>query len=63
MQMINVQFADDSDQVVVSYLSGPQDPAYYPNQGVISTSDPRWAAYYNAKPFFLRDGLPTPTDD
>jgi len=60
MQTINVQFSDDTDSTVVAYFAGPQDPTDYPHQGTLPTTDPRWAAFYNQVPVFIRGGLPAP---
>jgi hypothetical protein len=64
---VNVQFADSSNEVVVMYFASPQDPAYWSNLGVVSTSDPRWKAFYEASypqgdlPAY--GGLPVPTTE
>ena len=60
---INVQFSDETHQHIISYFGSPQDPVDFPNQGVIATSDPRWAEYYNSIPESMRDGLPQPTQE
>ncbi|MGP2410136.1 hypothetical protein V2A84_11045 [Yersinia sp. 2553 StPb PI] len=58
--LIIVQFADDKNEIIVAYLSSPQDPEYYPCQGSIEASDPRWLAYYESLSSYGRDGLPAP---
>lgn len=60
MSTINVQFADDSEQLVIAYFSSPQDPEIWPNQGQIDTSDARWESYYDSLPEGMRAGLPAP---
>lgn len=62
MTMIYVQFADATQDRVISYFGCPQDEEAFPNQGEIDTSDPRWKAYYDAQdPFWIQPGLPAPT--
>jgi hypothetical protein len=56
-----VQFSDDTMQVITSLFSGPQDPAEYPNQDVIASTDPRYVAYYYSMPEWFRPYLPSPT--
>lgn len=58
--LIYVQFYDDTEAVVAAYWSTPQDPQYYPNQGSMDTSDPRWHAYYDSLDPFFQASLPTP---
>jgi hypothetical protein len=64
--MINVQFTDASAQIIQAYLASPQDPDLWPNQGTVSTSDPRWKTFYDAVyPFGppMWGGMPEPTTD
>jgi hypothetical protein len=44
MTAIHVQFADLTEQTIISYFAGPQDPDVWPNQGEIEDSDPRYLA-------------------
>jgi hypothetical protein len=60
MSNVFVQFSDPTEKTVIAYLAGPQDPISYPNQGNISTSDLRWAAFYDALPLVAQRGLPAP---
>lgn len=45
MTTINVQFADEKQEVVISWFAGPQDPTVYPNQAQINDSDPRYITF------------------
>jgi len=58
--MVNVQFLDASQQVVISYFADAQDPAVYPNQGSIDQTDARYAAFFNSLPAFAQADLPVP---
>jgi len=58
--MIYIQYSDSTEATIISYFGAPQDPDKYPNQGVIETSDARWATFYNSLPEFARAGLPPP---
>lgn len=63
MTMINVQFADSTDAVVIAYLAAPVPEAleeYWPNTGTLDTSDQRWATYYNMQPALIQAALPAP---
>ncbi len=57
---INVQFADSTDQKIVAYFAGPQDPSVYTNLGTVEANDARWAAFYAATSASA-PGLPSPT--
>lgn len=63
MSTLYVQYADATEAVVISCFSCPQDPAAYPNQGTLSTADPKWATYYNNIPELMRSSTPAPTSD
>ena len=43
--MVDVQFIDESEDVICAYFSGPQDPEYYPHQGLVEEDDPRYKAF------------------
>lgn len=58
--MLNVQFSDSTDTKIIAYFGAPQDPAFWPNQGAVETSDARWATYYNGN-VSLQPYLPAPT--
>ena len=60
MESINVQFADDSEESIVSYFPGPQDPSAFPHQGTVESSDQRWATFYEILDPFTRSLLPSP---
>lgn len=59
METLNVQFADATEAAIITYFASPQDPAAYENLGTVTTSDPRWKAFYDANPFQWM--LPEPT--
>lgn len=59
--MLNVQFSDSTQAQIVAWFAGPQDPAEYPNQGDVKTSDSRWKTYHDALPPELQALLPAPT--
>lgn len=61
MTTINVQFADSTQAVIISYFAGPQDPDVWPNQGVIDASDARWAAFYKIFSGQIQTGMPIPS--
>ncbi|MDR5813305.1 hypothetical protein QCE62_06830 [Caballeronia sp. LZ033] len=60
MTIIYVQFSDETDTEIISQFSCPQDPADWPNQGTVDSSDPRWKTYYDEQPAFIQGFLPTP---
>lgn len=60
MSNIYVQFADSSESAIVSVFCNEQDPAVWPNQGVIPSSDARWATFYNAQPSTVKQYLMSP---
>jgi len=61
MTLLYVQFADDSDEVIISYFGGPQ-PDNWTNQGTVDSSDPRWSTYFYTQPLFFQQMLPQPTE-
>jgi hypothetical protein len=50
MMTVNVQFADSSETTIITYFGGPQDPDVFTNLGTVSTSDPRYKAFYDSLP-------------
>lgn len=60
MTTIYVQFSDATNTQIINVFGVPQDPAIYPNQGIIESSNPIWKAYYDAEPSFMQAALPTP---
>lgn len=54
-----VQFKDSTNEEIIAYFGGAQDPEYYPNQGEVEADDPKWAVFYN-KVHMWGDGLPEP---
>lgn len=60
MPQIDVQFADDSDTVIVSYFGAPQDPSNFPNLGTVDVSDERWKTYFAVQPPWVQPYLPAP---
>lgn len=61
--MLNVQFSDSTETVIVSSFAVPQDAGAYPNQGQIETSDPRWKTFFDLMNPAVQKYLPTPTSD
>lgn len=61
MEEMNVQFADSAKTQILAYFNSPQDEAVYPNQGVVLSNDPLWAAFYEAQPTIGQECLPKPT--
>jgi hypothetical protein len=60
MTTISVQFADDAEEVIVTYFGGPQDLASFSNYGTVESTDPRWKAYYDSQPDWIQPYLPGP---
>jgi hypothetical protein len=58
---INVQFSDATDATIIAYFGCPQNATVYPNQRTVTTSDARWATFYDALPASAQQGLPAPT--
>ena len=61
MTLLYVQFADDTEEVIISYFGSPNDPEVWPNQGTVEQSDPRWKTYWDAQPILIQRMLPLPT--
>lgn len=59
--ILNVQFSDSTDAVIVSYFGCPQDAAVFPNQGIVNTDDAKWSVFYGEVPESMQSGLPVPT--
>jgi hypothetical protein len=59
MTTLIVQFADESEEVIVGYMTGPMEPPL-PNTGEVEASDSRWKAYYNSLPEFVQPWFPAP---
>lgn len=59
--MIYVEFSDAGETVITAIFAGPQDPEYYPYQGTVEDSDPRYAVFWNALPDNVKSWWPTPT--
>jgi hypothetical protein len=49
MKKLNVQFADESEQIVVSVFAEPQNPDDHPHQGEVSDDDPRYLEFITLK--------------
>lgn len=60
MTTLYVQFADDTGQVIASWVGSPQDPKVFPNQGTVESSDARWKTYYDAQFQQVQAILPKP---
>jgi hypothetical protein len=57
---MNVQFSDETETTIIASYAGPQ-PSSIPNQGTVTASDPRWAAYYASFPASMQSALTPPT--
>ncbi|MET3654103.1 hypothetical protein ABIC75_003841 [Dyella japonica] len=57
---VNVQFADATNSVVITYFASPQDAGAYENLGTVATSDPQWASFYNSFAPNSQRNLPSP---
>lgn len=62
MDTIYVQFSDNTEQRIVSAFTSPQDPMVWPNQGTVTSSDPRWAAYFATLPAGIAAAWPAPVE-
>ncbi|WP_164462891.1 hypothetical protein [Burkholderia lata] len=60
MAPIYVQFADSTEEVIVSVFGCPQAGEEFPNQGEVQESDGRYAAFYKSLPGRATQGLPDP---
>jgi hypothetical protein len=60
MELIYVQFADETEEVIISYFAAPQNPVMFPNQAAIYTNDPRWKVYYDKLPDEVKVTFPAP---
>jgi hypothetical protein len=60
MQTVYVQFSDTSETVIMSVFSCPQDPAVWPNQGVIPSNDSRYESYFGTIPALMQKGMVAP---
>ncbi len=60
MATIHVQFADETEQTIVSCFLSPQDPKHWNFLGVVEATDPRWHAYYMALPTHVKPSWPAP---
>jgi len=47
---MHVQFADDSQQVILGVFIDPQNADEYPNQGEVDDRDPRYLVFINPSP-------------
>lgn len=63
MELLNVQFSDDTETSIISVFTCSQDPSVWPNQGQVSLDDPRYHAYCSSVPKTLLTGLPDPIED
>lgn len=57
---IYAQFADDSLQVIIGIVGGPQDPDVWPNVEAIPSDDPRYVDYYDAQPSMVKQYMVVP---
>lgn len=57
---VNVQFVDETQDVISCYFGCPQDESIYENLGEVGLDDPRWLAFYDSMPEYCREYLPAP---
>lgn len=55
--MLNVQFSDATQEIVLAYFGCPQDENAFPNQGTVAVSDARWKTFYASLPAMMQDAL------
>ncbi len=60
--MLNVQFTDETESKIQSWYLSPQDADAIPNLGTVEADDPRWKAFYESVPEYMRQCFPAPTD-
>lgn len=56
-----VQFSDATETTIIAAFGCSQNATAYPNQGTVTASDARWAAYYATLPASAQMSLPAPT--
>ena len=56
-----VQFSNSAQAVIIAVFAGPQNATAFPNQGTVTASDARWAAYYATLPAAVQANLTPPT--
>ncbi len=57
---IHVQFADETEEVIVSCFLSQPDPEYWHYLGEVEVTDPRWHVYYEAMPVHAKQCWPSP---
>lgn len=55
-----VQFKDVAATAIIAVFSCAQDPAIYPNQATIDSTDSRYKAYFLSLPSAAQATLPQP---
>ncbi|MFA3777891.1 hypothetical protein [Yersinia sp. 1652 StPb PI] len=60
MENLYVQFSNETETVIISWFCCQQSPEYYSFLGEVYANDPRYIAFYDSLPSFIRDGLPEP---
>lgn len=63
MDLIYVQFSDASQETIAAGFSAKQDAAVYPNQGTVAPNDPRWKAFFESCPDYVKPFIPPPEDN
>lgn len=62
MSILNVQFTDATETRIQSWFLSPQDPGKMENLGTVEADDPRWKAFYESVPEYMRQCFPAPVD-
>lgn len=60
MDVLYVQFSDEKETVIISWFCCQQPPGSYPNLGEVFPNDPRYIAYYDSQPDWVKEALPQP---
>ena len=56
--MLLVQFSDSTQETIIAFLPGLQDPVVFPNQGEVDSTDPRWKAFFHNLPDTVQASMP-----
>lgn len=60
MASIYVQFSDATEKIITSVFSCEQDPSMWPNQGIVDSTDSRYAEFFNSVDAVARMSVPAP---
>ena len=57
--MLLVQFSDSTQETIIAFLPGLQEPVVFPNQGEVDSTDPRWKAFCHNLPDTVQASMPS----